>query len=70
MYESSHVEVSVFTREAINRKTFRRLTTEKATLARKADSVHRNSHGSKKMFRFRFLGKEKPKNTHCVSAIA
>ena len=27
------------------------------------------SHGSKKMYRFRFLGKENPKNTHCESVI-
>ena len=27
------------------------------------------SHRSKKMYRFRFLGKENPKNTQCVSAI-
>ena len=34
---SSHVEVSMFTPEAISGKTFRRLTKEKATLAREID---------------------------------
>ena len=50
---------------------FRRLTKEKAALERETDQGKNvgTFHGSKTMYRFRFLGKEKPKKSQCVSVI-
>ena len=69
---SHHGKASVHTPEAISRKTLRRLTKEKATLARETEKM-------KKCLNFLWLEENvsvpvswegKPKNTQCVSAIA
>ena len=54
--------------EAVSGKSFRKLTKAKAALAREIDKGKTVGipHGSKKMYRFRFLGRENPKITQWV----
>ena len=69
---SNHVEASVPTPEAINGKTFRRLTKVKATIARETEKGKncRNFAWLDENETVHVLGKEKQKNSQCVSAIA